>query len=58
MVVLTLAPTKLQRVAVFSLDPQVGPLSGGTEVTLQVNFLMPKASNGVVVKEVYCIPGL
>ncbi|KAK9917087.1 hypothetical protein WJX75_000778 [Coccomyxa subellipsoidea] len=35
MVVLTLAPTKLQRVAVFSLDPQVGPLSGGTQVTLQ-----------------------
>lgn len=35
-VVLTTTPKKLRRVAVFSADPEVGPLSGGTEVTLQV----------------------
>lgn len=38
-VVLTLAPTKLRRVAVFSSEPEVGPLTGGTEVTLQVKRL-------------------
>lgn len=36
-VVLTVAPTKLRRVAVFSVEPEVGPLTGGTEVTLEVS---------------------
>ncbi|CAL8464733.1 g4268 [Coccomyxa elongata] len=55
-VVLTTAPKKLRRVAVFSADPEVGPLSGGTEVTLQgEGFSAPMSclfSNGSFVQTV------